>query len=60
MAGQSQIHGGNDRDDDLPDVELGQAQISTAGVDDLLDEIDELLEPNARDFVYRYQQKGGQ
>ncbi len=31
-----------------------------ADLDDLLDEIDELLETNAEDFVKSYVQKGGQ
>ena len=30
------------------------------GLDDLLDEIDEVLETNAEDFVKSYIQKGGQ
>ncbi len=44
----------------------GQAQISGKGeelkaeLDDLLDEIDEVLETNAEDFVKSYIQKGGQ
>ena len=37
-----------------------QAQINTAGTDDLLDEIDGLLESNAEEFVRSYVQKGGQ
>lgn len=32
----------------------------TAELDDLLDEIDEVLEANAEDFVKSYIQKGGQ
>ena len=32
----------------------------TDGVDDLLDEIDEVLEQNAEDFVKSYVQKGGE
>ena len=31
-----------------------------ADIDDLLDEIDEVLEANAEDFVRSYVQKGGQ
>lgn len=31
-----------------------------ADIDDLLDEIDEVLESNAEDFVRSYVQKGGQ
>jgi ubiquitin-like protein Pup len=45
-----------------------EAQSSTAvhndkldeDVEDILDEIDAVLEPNAEDFVKGYQQKGGQ
>jgi len=32
----------------------------TDGIDDLLDEIDQVLEENAEDFVRNYVQKGGQ
>jgi ubiquitin-like protein Pup len=38
----------------------GVAQQRDAGVDDLLDEIDGLLETNAEEFVKGYVQKGGQ
>ncbi|QPK80189.1 ubiquitin-like protein Pup [Corynebacterium lizhenjunii] len=38
----------------------GQVQFSTAGTEDLLDEIDGLLEANAEEFVRAYVQKGGQ
>lgn len=56
----SQTNGG--ADDGTADDEFasGQAQISTAGTDDLLDEIDGLLESNAEEFVRSYVQKGGQ
>ncbi|WP_454979534.1 ubiquitin-like protein Pup [Corynebacterium propinquum] len=47
---------GSDNDDFVG----GQAQISTSGTDDLLDEIDGLLESNAEEFVRSYVQKGGQ
>ena len=33
---------------------------TTSDVDDLLDEIDEVLESNAEEFVRSYVQKGGQ
>lgn len=40
---------------------VGAAKVSrSAGVDDLLDEIDSLLESNAEEFVKGYVQKGGQ
>jgi ubiquitin-like protein Pup len=35
-------------------------QVSTSGVDDLLEEIDSLLEENAEAFVKSFVQKGGQ
>lgn len=59
---QSQINPGGGRDDDAVENVggAGQAQISTAGTDDLLDEIDGLLESNAEEFVRGYVQKGGQ
>jgi ubiquitin-like protein Pup len=49
------------------DVEVDEAPASTekgeklkAELDDLLDEIDEVLETNAEDFVRSFVQKGGQ
>lgn len=58
---QSQISAGGGRDNDDEDaVAAGQAQLSTTGTDDLLDEIDGLLETNAAEFVRSYVQKGGQ
>jgi len=40
--------------------EEAQAHSDTKEVDDLLDEIDEVLEANAEEFVRAYVQKGGQ
>jgi ubiquitin-like protein Pup len=46
--------------------EAVEAKVSTKGeklkadLDDLLDEIDDVLETNAEDFVKSYVQKGGQ
>ena len=58
---QSQIPGGGAGEDDaLEGASASQAQINTAGTDDLLDEIDGLLESNAEEFVRSYVQKGGQ
>ena len=37
-----------------------QGEKIKADIDDLLDEIDEVLESNAEDFVKSYVQKGGQ
>jgi ubiquitin-like protein Pup len=42
-----------------PEEEV-QARADTKEVDDLLDEIDEVLEANAEEFVRAYVQKGGQ
>jgi prokaryotic ubiquitin-like protein Pup len=41
-----------------PSTERGEAL--KADIDDLLDEIDEVLETNAEEFVKGYVQKGGQ
>ena len=41
-------------------VENVQASTQDAGVDDLLDEIDGVLEQNAEEFVRGFVQKGGQ
>ncbi|APT84750.1 ubiquitin-like protein Pup [Corynebacterium aquilae] len=55
------LHGGKDPQDDTPEeLHAGQAQLNTQGADDLLDEIDDLLENNAEEFVRGYVQKGGQ
>ena len=40
--------------------ETPKAEANTSEVDDLLDEIDEVLETNAEDFVRAFVQKGGQ
>lgn len=49
-------------DVDVPAAAPGGAQDtdSTQGVDDLLDEIDNVLETNAEEFVRGFVQKGGQ
>jgi ubiquitin-like protein Pup len=41
-------------------VESSAASKLKAEIDDLLDEIDEVLEANAEDFVKSYVQKGGE
>ena len=64
MAGQE--HGRARREDDEPvdgpDVEqaTSAAQQRDAEVDALLEEIDEVLESNAEQFVRGFVQKGGQ
>ena len=46
---------------DAPVEQESTAQdVDTTDVDDLLDEIDEVLEENAEEFVKNYVQKGGQ
>jgi len=42
------------------DQALTHTQGTEAGVDDLLDEIDSVLETNAEEFVRGFVQKGGQ
>ena len=58
---QVQRHGGGD--EDVEEVEAaGQERREKLGedVDTILDEIDDVLEENAEDFVRAYVQKGGQ
>ena len=46
---------------DAPETEeRSSSEARTQEVDDLLDEIDEVLEDNAEEFVRSYVQKGGQ
>ncbi|EHY87799.1 ubiquitin-like protein Pup [Saccharomonospora azurea] len=55
--------GGGDSDDDVDTgAPAGQEQREKLGedVDTILDEIDDVLEENAEDFVRAYVQKGGQ
>lgn len=54
--------GGGDDDDIAGSTAAGQERREklTEGTDDLLDEIDDVLEENAEDFVRAYVQKGGQ
>ena len=66
MPEREQIRkGGNERstgsevaDESLPDSAKGERL--KAELDELLDEIDDVLETNAEDFVKSYVQKGGQ
>lgn len=50
--------GGSGEPDDEAGQEVKTAQTSSA--DSLLDEIDDILETNAEEFVKSYVQKGGQ
>ncbi|MHB1711368.1 MAG: ubiquitin-like protein Pup [Acidimicrobiales bacterium] len=45
--------------DEIP-VTSGKGEKLKAELDDLLDEIDEVLEDNAEEFVRNYVQKGGE
>jgi ubiquitin-like protein Pup len=49
----------SDEVEDLPETSESGEKLK-ADMDDLLDEIDEVLETNAEDFVKSYIQKGGQ
>ena len=43
-----------------PEVDTTKGNLIKADLDDLLDEIDEVLEDNAEEFVRNYVQKGGE
>ena len=63
MAQEQTKRGGGGEDEDLTgDAAGGQERREklAADTDDLLDEIDDVLEENAEDFVRAYVQKGGQ
>ncbi len=66
MAEREQIKKNSPPREDSAGDDGGQTQVSGKGeelkaeLDDLLDEIDEVLETNAEDFVKSYIQKGGQ
>ena len=64
MAGTERVSRSGDvpRDGDLVAAEAASAPARELldGVEDLLDEIDEVLEDNAEEFVRGYVQKGGQ
>ncbi len=59
---QTKRGGGGGDDDDLTASTSGYGvrEKLTEETDDLLDEIDDVLEENAEDFVRAYVQKGGQ
>ena len=46
--------------EDIPPPSSEQGEKIKAELDELLDEIDEVLEDNAEDFVRSYVQKGGE
>jgi len=62
MAGQEQKapRGRDDDGDDAPPPPAAQAQVKDDDVDAILDEIDDVLETNAEEFVKGFVQKGGQ
>ena len=63
MAGQEQQRprGRDDEPDEAPPVPTApQTQAKDDDVDAILDEIDEVLESNAEEFVKGFVQKGGQ
>ena len=63
MAQEQTNRGGGKGDDDaIGGGPAGQERREklTGDTDDLLDEIDDVLESNAEDFVRAYVQKGGQ
>jgi ubiquitin-like protein Pup len=59
---QTQRQGGGDGDDVDGAAPAGQERREKLGedVDTILDEIDDVLEENAEDFVRAYVQKGGE
>jgi len=62
MSGQEQQRprGRDDEPDDVPVPTAPQTQARDDDVDAILDEIDEVLESNAEEFVKGFVQKGGQ
>ncbi len=65
MAEREQIRKKSDKraEEDVEDVTPASSETGEklkGEMDDLLDEIDEVLESNAEDFVKAYVQKGGQ
>ena len=59
---QTTRQGGGDGDDEAGADAAGQERREklAAETDDILDEIDDVLESNAEDFVRSYVQKGGE
>jgi ubiquitin-like protein Pup len=62
MAGQEHKapRGRDDEPDEAPAPPAAQAHVKDDEVDALLDEIDDVLESNAEEFVKGFVQKGGQ
>ncbi len=64
MAGQEQVRKTSTKTEAVVvedvTVDTKKGEDLKAEIDDLLDEIDEVLETNAEDFVKSYVQKGGE
>ncbi len=63
MAEREQRKRTTDREDQVEELEPAASESTDqlkSDMDELLDEIDEVLETNAEDFVRSYIQKGGQ
>jgi ubiquitin-like protein Pup len=60
MADQTRKPRPKQEEDEAKVEETKAEATSTEEIDDLLDEIDEVLETNAEDFVKAFVQKGGQ
>ncbi|WP_068397422.1 ubiquitin-like protein Pup [Kribbia dieselivorans] len=60
MSEQVHGHGGRDDNDEIDDAGQVQASTTDDSLDDVLDEIDNVLESNAEEFVAGFVQKGGQ
>jgi len=64
MADREQVRKPTSRQEEKEIAEVPstneQGEALKADIDDLLDEIDEVLETNAEDFVKSYIQKGGE
>jgi prokaryotic ubiquitin-like protein Pup len=58
--GGEQSRKGKPRREESAPEETKQAEAKDADVDELLDEIDEVLETNAEEFVRSFIQKGGE
>jgi prokaryotic ubiquitin-like protein Pup len=59
-GGQVRRQRGKPQDEEQVEAPEETETVDTSEVDDLLDEIDEVLEENAEEFVKNYVQKGGE
>ncbi|HQZ85439.1 MAG: prokaryotic ubiquitin-like protein Pup [Actinomycetota bacterium] len=62
MAGQEKVHKPSDAvvEDDVVEAVAPDTSARDADVDAILDEIDDVLETNAEEFVAAFVQKGGE